>query len=179
MSESIREIIRDTLQDRLNRANVDHGTLGALGADRNLCRVIAQDITSHFPTLILPFDADDVTQHSTIDTLVNAVRARLDSGAAFQGADENGRTGEPSEVAAVLAPVAGGIRDTIRAILRDRLNRQNVDSGSIGTLGGDENVARMIERDIARAFPNLSPPLQVRVSHTLNALVNEVRGRNS
>ena len=71
------------------------------------------------------------------------------------------------------------IRETIRGILQDRLNRQNVDSGTIGTLGGDENVARMIERDIARAFDNLSPPLRVRVSHTLNALVNAVRGRIS
>jgi hypothetical protein len=69
----------------------------------------------------------------------------------------------------------------VRAILKRRLHRKQVDELPLKDMGGDdEGVRRLIARDIALRWPRLRPPFEaadVAPSDTLASLAGKVNGR--
>lgn len=68
--------VRLILVSVLERQDVDYKQLGLLGADRSKLELIARQIRLNFPELFPPWTPADVTQRSTLRTLVNEIRRR-------------------------------------------------------------------------------------------------------
>ena len=163
--------VREILIDVLGRGDIDDRPLSAVGGgDPGIRRLIARAITIAFPDLDPPWTEEDVHPDSTLGSLCNEIDGR--SAPKFlETASSAFEREEPL-----------GVRARVRAILQDRLGRDDVEERPIGEIGGDDpNVRRLIARDIRIAFPDLNPPWtteDVTAESTLDSLANEVDGRS-